>query len=68
MLIDFGLNPNFFGHDVDEPIKLDTRVILSHDAAKRLCYHLNATIQNYEARYGAIEMDVTIRLKAQPQS
>ena len=63
VIIDFGVNPNFFGQILDEPLKLDSRVILSHDAAKRLCIHLTATIQNYEARYGAIELDVTKRLK-----
>ncbi|MEQ1861044.1 MAG: DUF3467 domain-containing protein [Chthoniobacteraceae bacterium] len=68
VIIDFGLNPNFFGQILDEPLKLDNRVILSHDAAKRLCMHLVATIQNYEARYGAIELDVTKRLKSQPAS
>jgi hypothetical protein len=39
---------------------------MSHDAAKRLCLHLMATIQNYESKYGTIELDVTKRLKAQP--
>src|SRR3954468_18795154 len=63
VIVDFGLNPNFFGNILDEPLKLDNRVILSHDAAKRLCIHLTATIQNYEARYGSIELDVTKRLK-----
>jgi hypothetical protein len=68
VIVDFGLNPNFFGNILDEPLKLDNRVILSHDAAKRLCIHLTATIQNYEARYGAIELDVTKRLKGTPAS
>lgn len=68
VIVDFGMNPNFFGQILDEPLKLDNRVILSHDAAKRLCIHLTATIQNFEARYGAIELDVTKRLKNQPAS
>ena len=65
VIVDFGVNPNFFGQILDEPLKLDTRVVLSHDAAKRLCLHLTATIQNFEARYGTIELDVNKRLKAQ---
>lgn len=65
VIIDFGLNPNFFGQILDEPLKLEQRVILSHDAAKRLCLHLTATIQNFEAKYGPIELDVTKRLKQQ---
>jgi hypothetical protein len=63
VIVDFGMNPNFFGSILDEPLKLDNRIILSHDAAKRLCLHLTATIQNYESRYGTIELDVTKRLK-----
>jgi hypothetical protein len=66
VIIDFGVNPNFFGNILDEPLRLDNRIILSHDAAKRLCLHLTATIQNFEARYGTIELDVTKRLKNQP--
>jgi hypothetical protein len=65
VIIDFGLNPNFFGQILDEPLKLDQRIILSHDAAKRLCLHLTATIQNFEAKYGPIELDVAKRLKQQ---
>jgi len=68
VIIDFGMNPNFFGQILDESLKLDNRVIMSHDAAKRLCLHLTATIQNFEARYGNIELDVTKRLKNQPAS
>lgn len=64
VIIDFGMNPNFFGQILDEPLKLDQRIILSHDAAKRLCLHLTATVQNFEAKYGPIELDVTKRLKA----
>jgi hypothetical protein len=63
VIIDFGLNPNFYGQILDEPLKLDNRVVLSHDAAKRLCLHLTATIQNYENRYGIIELDIARRLK-----
>jgi hypothetical protein len=66
VIVDFGLNPNFFGAILDEPLRLENRVVMSHDAAKRLCLHLMATIQNFETRYGTIELDVTKRLKAQP--
>ena len=68
VIVDFGMNPNFFGNILDEPLKLDNRIILSHDAAKRLCLHLTATIQNYESRYGPIELDVTKRLKNPPST
>ena len=65
VIIDFGVNPNFFG-GLDEPLRLENRVIMSHDAAKRLCLHLLETIRAYEARYGAIELDPAKRLKPQP--
>jgi len=68
VIVDFGMNPNFFGAILDEPLKLENRVIMSHDAAKRLCLHLMATIQNYESKYGTIELDVTKRLKPQAAS
>jgi hypothetical protein len=63
VIVDFGMNLNFFGQIIDEPLKLENRIIMSHDAAKRLCIHLTQTIQSYEAKYGPIELDVTKRLK-----
>jgi hypothetical protein len=63
MIVDFGLNPNFFGNILSEPLKLESRVILTHDAAKRLLLHLANAIQSYEAKYGVIELDVSKRLK-----
>lgn len=66
VIVDFGMNPNFFGNILDEPLRLESRIIMSHDAAKRLCLHLMASIQNYETRYGTIELDVTKRLKNVP--
>lgn len=66
IIVDFGLNPNFFGPVVQEPLKLETRVIMSPDGAKRLVQHLANTIRSYEAKYGVIELDVAKRL--QPES
>ncbi len=63
VIVDFGMNPNFFGNILDEPLRLDTRIVLSHDAAKRLCLHHTAAVQNFEAKYGTIELDVTRRIK-----
>lgn len=65
VIIDFGVNPNFFGTILEEPLRLDQRIIMTQDAAKRLCIHLVNTIQTYEARYGAIELDVAKRLNPQ---
>jgi hypothetical protein len=66
VIVDFGLNPNFFGAILSEPLKLESRVILSHDGAKRLLLHLANAIQSYEAKYGVIELDVAKRIKAPP--
>ena len=63
LLLDFGLNPNFYGPILTEPLKLDTRVIMSHECAKRLALHLATAIQSYESKYGAIELDIAKRLK-----
>jgi hypothetical protein len=63
IIVDFGLNPNFFGQVLQEPLKLETRIIMSPDGAKRLALHLAAIISNYEAQYGAIELDVNKRIK-----
>ena len=63
MIVDFGLNPNFFGTILAEPLTLESRIIMSHDAAKRLLLHLANAIQSYEAKYGVIELDVAKRIK-----
>lgn len=63
VIVDFGLNPNFFGTILEEPLKLENRIILSHDGAKRLLLHLANAIQSYEAKYGVIELDVAKRIK-----
>ena len=67
VIIDFGINPNFYGTILEEPLKLDNRIIMSHDAAKRLCIHLTQTIQNFESKYGTVELDLTKRLVRKPE-
>jgi hypothetical protein len=63
MIMDFGMNANFFGKILDEPVNLETRIILSHDAAKRLLLHLANHIQGYEAKFGVIELEVAKRIR-----
>lgn len=63
VIVDFGINPNFFGPILDEPLRLENRVIMSHDAAKRLCIHLTNAINSYEAKYGVVELDIAKRLR-----
>jgi hypothetical protein len=52
----FGLN-NAWERDVSElRVKLNSRVILSPFAAKRLLLLLNSVVQQYEARFGAMDV------------
>jgi hypothetical protein len=62
--VDFGVNPNFFGQQLDEVAKLNTRVIMTPDAAKRICIGLSQFLGAYEQRFGVIELDVTKRLRS----
>ncbi|MEQ1853597.1 MAG: DUF3467 domain-containing protein [Chthoniobacteraceae bacterium] len=47
-----------------EPVRLDTRIIMTPDAAKRLCLNLNATLQAFEQRFGIIELDLQKRIRS----
>jgi len=55
----FGLNDAWERDASEVRVKLNSRVILSPFAAKRLTRLLNSVVQQYEARFGA--MDVEIR-------
>jgi len=61
MVVDFGL---FFGSIPAEGLKLETRVILTPDTAKRLMLNLASALQAHEAAFGVIELDVNKRRKA----
>jgi hypothetical protein len=67
IIVDFGLNANFFSPVLPEPLKLETRVVMSPDGAKRLAQALLNTIHNYEATYGVIELDIQKRRKPPAQ-
>ena len=52
----FGMN-NAWERDASEVhVKLNSRVILSPFAAKRLSLLLNSVVQQYEARFGVMDM------------
>jgi hypothetical protein len=54
----FGLN-NAWERDASEVhVKLNSRVILSPFAVKRLSLLLNSVVQQYEARFGVMDMGV----------
>lgn len=57
IMVDFsqGLRPS--GQPGVAAMKIDTRVLMSPWAAKRLALSLGQTIQRYEQTYGPIEID-----------
>ena len=60
----FGLNTDPYNPKPTEAVKLDNRVVMTPDAAKRLCLSLNATLGAYEQRFGVIELDLQKRIRA----
>ena len=60
----FGVNADPYNPAPTEPVKLDSRVIMTPDAAKRLCLNLNATLAAYEQRFGVIELDLQKRIRS----
>ena len=59
----FGLNTDPYNPVPAESIKLDSRVVMTPDAAKRLCLNLNQTLAAYEQRFGVIELDLQKRIR-----
>jgi hypothetical protein len=60
----FGMN-NAWERDASEVrVKLNSRVILSPFAAKRLALLLNSIVQQYEARFGAMDVGIAQTGKA----
>ena len=64
LYLTFGVNSDPYNPAPSEPVKLDSRVIMTPDAAKRLCLNLNATLAAFEQRFGVIELDLQKRIKA----
>ena len=59
----FGLNTDPYNPAPAEPVRLDSRVVMTPDAAKRLCLNLNATLAAFEQRFGVIELDLQKRIR-----
>src|SRR5690349_5857739 len=59
----FGVNVDPYNPTPTEPVKIESRIIMTPDAAKRLCLNLNATLSAYEQRFGVVELDLQKRLK-----
>ena len=62
--LSFGVNADPYNPSTAEPVKLDTRVIMTPDAAKRLCLNLNKTLAAFEQRFGVIELDLQKRVRS----
>jgi hypothetical protein len=63
VIMDFALNPNAFGSVVDESMKIDHRIVMGYEAAKRTALVLLETMRRHEERFGEIELDPRKRLK-----
>ncbi|HEX4085488.1 MAG TPA: DUF3467 domain-containing protein [Chthoniobacteraceae bacterium] len=63
VMMDFALNPNAFGRIVDEVVKIDHRIVMSYEAAKRTAFVLLETIRRHEERFGEVELDPRKRLR-----
>lgn len=59
----FGVNTDPYNPAPAESVKLDSRVVMTPDAAKRLCLNLNATLAAFEQRFGVIELDLQKRIR-----
>ena len=56
----FGTNQAWKGIEEEVIVQLSDRIILSPFAAKRLALLLNNVIQQYEARFGALEIGAQV--------
>jgi hypothetical protein len=66
LVFDFGLNTQMTPVAGGEAIKLTHRLVTNYFIAKRLLGALHIAIQQHEAVYGALEVDVQKRARPQP--
>jgi len=64
VILDFALNPNINGPVLDEPLAVNTRVLMSFPSAKRLLHLLHAMVTKHEETFGPVTLDVNERVKA----
>lgn len=64
----FGVNQSWQGATDEVTVQLTDRVILSPFAAKRLSLLLNNVMQQYEQRFGSLEVQVQQRSGGAPAS
>lgn len=66
VILDFALNPNLNGKVLDEPLEVQTRVVMSFTSAKRLLHLVHAMVTKHEEAFGPVVLDVNERLKSRP--
>jgi len=64
LIIDFGLNPQM-GQLPTMPIKVTDRLVMNFYTAKRLLNALHYAVSRHENFFGALEVDIQRRLRAQ---
>jgi len=62
-LLDFVMNPNFFGQISHEAVGIQSRIVMSPEAAKRLMAMLASTVNGFEEKFGEIKMDPRAKLQ-----
>ena len=60
VIVLFGTNQAWKGMEEEVTVQLSDRIILSPFAAKRLAALLNNVVQQYEARFGALEIGAQV--------
>jgi len=65
LVLDFGLNTQMSPNPT-EPLRLTHRLVMNFFTAKRLLGALHMAVQQHEAVYGVLEVDVQKRVRQQP--
>ncbi len=63
LILDFGLNTQLVPTANGEPVKLTHRLVVNFLTAKRLLGALHMAVQQHEAVYGVLEVDVQKRVR-----
>jgi hypothetical protein len=66
LVLDFGLNTQMTPNPA-EPLRLTHRLVMNFYTAKRLLGALHMAVQQHEAVYGVLEVDVQKRVRQQPR-
>jgi hypothetical protein len=63
LVLDFGLNTQMVPVPGAEPIRLSHRIVMNFFTSKRLLGALHMAVQQHEAVYGTLEVDVQKRAR-----